>query len=120
MKKQSMDPRARDASHQLRRLPFAIALTLFAAAQLHAQTAPASTPAASDQAAPVVKKDKKKDATTTADEKEAKQLSGMTVSGYASSLNRAQDIKRYADTVVDAISAQDAGSLPDLSVTEAL
>ena len=44
----------------------------------------------------------------------------MTVNGYAASLNRAQEIKRYADTVVDAISAQDAGSLPDTSVTEAL
>lgn len=91
---------------------------------MHAQTAQ-SMPQATDQAAPAVKKDaktadKKKDTATTADEKEAKELTGMTVNGYSGSLNRAQEIKRYADTVVDAISAQDAGSLPDTSVTEAL
>ncbi|MFK2879324.1 TonB-dependent receptor [Rhodanobacter hydrolyticus] len=113
--------------NQLRLLPFAIAATLFAAGPSHAQaTQPA--PQTTDQTAPTAPAaakdaktaDKKKDATTTASEKEAKQLTGMTVNGYSGSLNRAQEIKRYADTVVDAISAQDAGSLPDTSVTEAL
>src|SRR6185437_903755 len=126
VKKPSMHPHARNAG-QLRLLPFAIAMTLFAAGPSHAQAAqpaPQETDQAT-QAAPATKKDskaaaKKKNASTTANEKEAKQLTGMTVNGYSSSLNRAQDIKRYADTVVDAISAQDAGSLPDLSVTEAL
>ena len=121
-----MHPHAGNAN-QLRLLPLAIAMTLLAAGPLHAQAtqpAPQETDQAT-QAAPVAKKDaktanKKKDATTAANEKEAKQLTGMTVNGYSSSLNRAQNIKRYADTVVDAISAQDAGSLPDLSVTEAL
>ena len=123
MKKQSMHPHARNAG-QLRLLPFAIAMTLLAAGPAHAQAAQ-TAPQETDQAAPAANKDaqtaaKKKNASTTADEREAKQLNGMTVNGYSSSLNRAQDIKRYADTVVDAISAQDAGSLPDLSVTEAL
>lgn len=104
------------------RLSLAIAMALFAAGQLHAQTAPATTDQAT-QTAPDAKKDSKADkakAATAADEKAAKQLTGLTVNGYSSSLNRAQDIKRFSDTVVDAISAQDAGSLPDLSVTEAL
>ena len=38
----------------------------------------------------------------------------------APSLANAQNIKRNSDTVVDAITAQDIGALPDRSVTEAL
>ncbi len=119
MNKQAMHGRH---SRQQRRLSLAITMALLAAG-LHAQSAQAATQSA-DQAAPVAKKnvkatDKKKTA-KAANGKDTTQLNGMTVNGYASSLNRAQDIKRYADTVVDAISAQDAGSLPDLSVTEAL
>ncbi|WP_233843194.1 TonB-dependent receptor [Dyella sp. 2HG41-7] len=122
MKKQSIRSHARSVS-QPYRLSIAIAMTLFAATQLHAQTTQPA-PQSNDQATPAATQDaktnKKKDASTTADEKEAKLLSGLTVSGFSSSLNSAQEIKRYADTVVDAISAQDAGSLPDTSVTEAL
>lgn len=97
-------------------------MTLFAAAQLHAQGAQ-PVPQSDDQAAqtsandttPVAKK-----ASREADKKPVTNLTGMTVNGYAASLSRAQQIKRYADTVVDAISAQDVSSLPDTSVTEAL
>ncbi|WP_343204443.1 TonB-dependent receptor [Rhodanobacter sp. PCA2] len=119
MNKQSMQAQAR-STHQPRRLSFAIALTLLAAGQLHAQTA-APAPQENDQAAQARETDKKpatkQDA---AAKKNVTQLTGMTVTGYSGSLSRAQEIKRYADTVVDAISAQDAGSLPDTSVTEAL
>jgi len=44
----------------------------------------------------------------------------IIVSGFRASLNRAQDIKRQSDTVVDVISAEDIGALPDRSVAEAL
>ncbi|WP_379920673.1 TonB-dependent receptor [Erythrobacter sp. R86502] len=44
----------------------------------------------------------------------------IVVSGLRQSLANAQNIKRDADTVVDAITAQDIGALPDRSVTEAL
>ncbi|MEW4449438.1 TonB-dependent receptor [Qipengyuania sp. JC766] len=44
----------------------------------------------------------------------------ITVTGIRQSLANAQDIKRDADTVVDAITAEDIGALPDRSVTEAL
>ncbi|MBN7827978.1 TonB-dependent receptor plug domain-containing protein, partial [Bowmanella dokdonensis] len=40
--------------------------------------------------------------------------------GIRQSLNSAQNLKRYADTVKDAITASDIGALPDKSVTEAL
>ncbi|HEY6528469.1 MAG TPA: TonB-dependent receptor [Cellvibrionaceae bacterium] len=44
----------------------------------------------------------------------------IVVTGMRESLNTAQDIKKSADTFVDAISAKDIGALPDKSVTEAL
>jgi TonB-dependent receptor len=44
----------------------------------------------------------------------------IIVSGLRQSLANAQSVKRNADTVVDAITAQDIGALPDRSVTEAL
>jgi len=44
----------------------------------------------------------------------------LVVSGYRASLESAQNIKRNADTVVDAITAEDIGALPDRSVAESL
>lgn len=44
----------------------------------------------------------------------------VVVTGFAGSLRSAQQIKAAADIVVDSITAQDIGSLPDRSVTEAL
>ncbi|UIP06073.1 TonB-dependent receptor [Erythrobacter sp. SDW2] len=44
----------------------------------------------------------------------------IVVSGIRQSLANAQDLKRDSDTVVDAITAEDIGALPDRSVTEAL
>lgn len=47
-------------------------------------------------------------------------LEEVTVYGVRASLKSAQDLKRNADTHVDAISASDIGALPDVSVLEAL
>ena len=44
----------------------------------------------------------------------------IIVTGIRQSLANSQNIKRSADTVVDAITAEDIGALPDRSVTEAL
>src|SRR5690554_3018095 len=44
----------------------------------------------------------------------------VIVSGMRVSIENAQDLKRYADTVKDVITASDIGALPDKSVTEAL
>ncbi len=44
----------------------------------------------------------------------------IIVTGIRQSLRNAQQIKRNSDTVVDSITAQDIGALPDRSVTEAL
>lgn len=44
----------------------------------------------------------------------------IIVSGYRASLESAQNIKRDADTFVDAVTAEDIGALPDRSVAETL
>ena len=44
----------------------------------------------------------------------------IVVSGFRASLESAQNIKRDADTFVDAITAEDIGALPDRSVAESL
>ncbi|MGB1291936.1 MAG: TonB-dependent receptor plug domain-containing protein, partial [Pseudoalteromonas sp.] len=44
----------------------------------------------------------------------------IEVSGIRGSINSAQNLKRFADTVKDVITASDIGALPDKSVTEAL
>src|SRR3954470_2338559 len=43
----------------------------------------------------------------------------IIVTGIRQSLRNSQQIKRNSDTIVDAITAQDIGALPDRSVTEA-
>ncbi|MBP8098429.1 MAG: TonB-dependent receptor, partial [Arenimonas sp.] len=56
------------------------------------------------------------------DEKKEKttDLEKVTVTGIRGSVQRAQDIKREADTFVDSVTALDIGALPDRSVTETL
>lgn len=44
----------------------------------------------------------------------------VVVTGYAKSIQNALDVKRNADTVVQAISAADIGGLPDVSIADAL
>ncbi|HWU76169.1 MAG TPA: TonB-dependent receptor, partial [Rhodanobacter sp.] len=52
--------------------------------------------------------------------KTATQLGAVVVTGIRASVEKAQDIKRDADTFVDSLSATDIGALPDRSVTETL
>ncbi|UYY79345.1 TonB-dependent receptor [Sphingomonas sp. R1] len=60
-------------------------------------------------------------ADTQADQPQEQQTQDqIVVTGIRASLATAQSIKRNSDTVVDAITSQDIGSLPDRSVTEAL
>ncbi|WP_086933577.1 TonB-dependent receptor [Agarilytica rhodophyticola] len=44
----------------------------------------------------------------------------VIVTGIRASLSRAQDVKREASTLVDAIAAEDLGKFPDLNVAESL
>ncbi|MFM7377246.1 MAG: TonB-dependent receptor [Erythrobacter sp.] len=84
---------------------------LFALGTASALAIAAASPAlAQDAAAP------EGDAAAPAAEPEAE----IIVTGFRASLKGAQDIKRNADTFVDAITAEDIGALPDRSVAEAL
>lgn len=51
---------------------------------------------------------------------EAEAEDAIVVTGFRKSLESAQNLKREADTFVDAITAEDIGALPDRSVAEAL
>lgn len=54
------------------------------------------------------------------DVKDKEPLEVIEVTGIRGSIYSAQNLKRYADTVKDVITASDIGALPDKSVTEAL
>ena len=57
---------------------------------------------------------------TAQDAQSANALEEVTVTGIRASLRDALDTKRKADTVVDAISAEDIGKFPDKNVADAL
>ncbi|MDF4025857.1 TonB-dependent receptor [Luteibacter sp. PPL201] len=61
-----------------------------------------------------------KTAQQKAAEKQAQQLQEVTVTGYRGSLEKAIDVKRNANAVVDAISATDIGKFPDTNAAESL
>ncbi|WP_338503811.1 TonB-dependent receptor [Sphingomonas kaistensis] len=85
----------------------ASALALIAAQPAYAQTAPAKDPDDEEEVA----------TTPTTPEPDA---DAIVVTGYRAALGSAQSRKRNADTVVDVITAEDIGALPDRSVAEAL
>ena len=51
---------------------------------------------------------------------QAAEVEEVVVTGIRSSLRSSQAIKHDSDVVVDSITSEDIGALPDLSVTEAL
>ena len=55
-----------------------------------------------------------------AEDKEATDENTLVVTGFKGSLIRSLDEKRYADTVSEQLSADDLGSLPDVSIADAL
>jgi TonB-dependent receptor len=68
-------------------------------------------------AAPLVAQDEQASDTATA---EVETDGEIIVRGYLGSLQNAQATKRNADVIVDSVSAEDIGALPDRSVTETL
>jgi TonB-dependent receptor len=51
---------------------------------------------------------------------EAQELETVQVTGLRGSLMKAQDLKQDAEQIIDSVTAQDIGALPDRSVTETL
>ena len=94
---------------QLKRNLLSVALataTMMLAAQAHAQSAPAADQAEQEAAA------KKKD--------DAKNLDTVVVTGIRGGIERAIDIKKESTSIVEAISAEDIGKLPDSSIAESI
>lgn len=52
--------------------------------------------------------------------KTAATLNAVTVTGYRASLDRAAEVKRNSNSIVDAISAEDIGKFPDRNAAESL
>ena len=48
------------------------------------------------------------------------ELDTITVTGYRASLEKSQAVKRSANSIVDAISAEDIGKFPDINAAESL
>ncbi|MCC4590432.1 TonB-dependent receptor [Xanthomonas campestris pv. cannae] len=59
-------------------------------------------------------------ASASADSKNVQQLDAITVTGYRASLEKSQSVKRAANSIVDAISAEDIGKFPDTNAAESL
>ncbi|MFT5674469.1 MAG: iron complex outermembrane receptor protein [Paraglaciecola sp.] len=57
---------------------------------------------------------------TSAELDDASEVEVIEVKGFRSSLIKSLNTKRFSDTVVDAISADDIGGLPDVSIADAL
>ncbi|WP_206483292.1 TonB-dependent receptor [Thalassotalea sp. G2M2-11] len=54
------------------------------------------------------------------EKKKAEEVEVIEVTGYRGSVQKSLNIKRFADTIVDAVSAEDIGKFPDQTVADAL
>ncbi len=71
-------------------------------------------------AAPAFAQDAETEEDVTETVSDADSGNAIIVTGFRASLENAQNIKRDADTFVDAVTAEDIGALPDRSVAETL
>lgn len=79
-----------------------------------------AAPAAAQQADPETEENERTETPAGTPQTVTDNEGEIVVTGFRSSLQTAQEIKRRADTVVDVISAEDIGALADRSVAEAL
>lgn len=103
-------------NHRISALSMAIMAGLFATGSAMAQDAATPAPAAT-----TAKKNEPAAAPgSEANVQDAANLNGITVTGIRASLQKSLDLKRNADSIVDAISAEDVGKFPDTNVAESL
>lgn len=125
-------------THRISALSLAIMAGLLATSAATAQDAASPTPTANvSPAAPSVPAKKPvapqapaaaqpapaaaaTDGATAAAPQDAANLGAVTVTGIRASLQKSLDLKRNADSIVDAISAEDVGKFPDTNVAESL
>lgn len=96
---------------QLKRNLLSVALasaTMMLTAQAHAQSAPSETQTEEEAAAAKKKAE------------QAKTLEKVTVTGIRGSIERAIDVKQEAGNIVEAVTAEDIGKLPDMSIADSL
>jgi iron complex outermembrane receptor protein len=94
--------------------------TAYAAAPLSARTAdPQDTPTAQD-ATPADAAASKNTRDRRAAKKNAKELQTVEVNGFASSIENSTALKRNASSIVEAVSAEQVGKLPGVSIADAL
>src|SRR6187200_1483417 len=72
---------------------------------------PAEEPAKSDEAKAKEAKEK---------EKEATELAAVTVTGIRSGIEKSIDVKMDSDKIVEVISSEDLGKLPDISIADSI
>ncbi len=114
-------------THHLRPLAAACALALFAVAGVgsasaqeasgQVQTEPVTNPvvpATADAKAKAAKASKEKSSAPVAD------LSAVVVTGISSSIQSSIKVKENSNDIVEAISAEDIGKLPDVSIADSL
>ncbi|HEV8406886.1 MAG TPA: TonB-dependent receptor plug domain-containing protein, partial [Sphingomicrobium sp.] len=97
-----------------------IAICAFAAATPAAAQATGAASASTTSAAGVQPTDQNGESISNSTAPSKVDNNTIIITGIRQSLRNSQEIKRNSDTVVDAITAQDIGALPDRSVTEAL
>jgi len=61
-----------------------------------------------------------KDGKQPADKREAKKMAAVQVNGFISSIENSTALKRNADTIVEAVSAEQVGKLPGTSIADTL
>ena len=84
--------------------------TMMLMAQAHAQTAPAADQGDQTEQTAAAKKKAS----------DAKNLDAIVVTGIRGGIERAIDTKKNATSIVEAISAEDIGKLPDVSIAESI
>ncbi|PWK84702.1 TonB-dependent receptor [Fulvimonas soli] len=88
-----------------------------------AGTAPTANAAGSRQTAQDQGQDQSKPDASDKDKdrrKEPKKLEGVEVNGFVSSIENSTALKRNADTIVEAVSAEQIGKLPGVSIADSL
>jgi iron complex outermembrane receptor protein len=98
---------------------FCATSTAYAAAPRSGQT---TSPQTTDQDASPAQDaaDNTPDAKTRAEKANAKKLQAVQVNGFASSIENATAIKKNSDAIVEAVSSEQIGKLPGVSIADAL
>src|SRR5436309_2119282 len=100
------------------RLMAGSAVVAFVPAMVHAQTAIPPTTGPVDQAQKTEEQRPTTANTTTADAPPGTTGNAIVITGIRASLRQSMDIKRNAQGVVDAISAEELGKFPDTNLAE--